>query len=540
MKTAYILLAILLLALGVSSCTRNHGGQGEGKDSAGVAKDVYTCPMHPSVVSDRPGACPICGMALVKKSLQKEASGKDLALLRGISISPTQRVVANVQTQIAQRRSMSRSIGAVGVVDFAEPLQATVTARFRGRIDKLHVKYTGEYVRKGAPLFELYSPDLITAQQDLIVALNELDRVKGRGGDAQAQQDLADAARSRLGIHFGMTEEQIADVEKTRRLKQQIVFHSPMQGTVLRKQVVEGQYIDEGSVLYQLADLSRVWVYLDVYEKDLRYIRRGQRVAVSTEAYPGETLEGRVTFIDPVMNGETRTARVRCEFANPDGKLKPNMYVQARLDTAPHDAIVVPASAVISDGTRNVVWIQTGPDIFEPREVITGSVTDTEAEILSGLAAGDTIVVHGGFLIDSESQLSMPGAASGHEGHGMKPAPGGAATEPDRGVMPGMRMEKKSGDSRQDPPDSVQTFRIHVEYSYAPDLIRVRKGVPVRLLFHRNEDSKCTEEVVFKDFGIRKILPAFQTTAVEFTPTKAGVFDFHCGMEMVHGKIEVK
>ncbi len=469
-------------------------------------KSYYTCPMHPSVISDRPGACPVCGMALVKKTNQKDASAEDLSMLQSVSLSPTQRVIANVATETVKKQTISRKVTAVGVVDFVEPNLAIVPARFRGRLEKLYANYTGEVVKKGQTLFELYSPDLISAQNELLLAAKN------------EQEGLLQASRDRLQIHFGLSESQIFEIEKNQKVLYAIPFHSPISGTVISKEIQEGQYVDEGMILYKLADLSRVWVYLDVYEKDIQFIKIGSAVQLITESYPNERFDGKVTFIEPVVNSETRTVRVRTEFTNLAGRLKPQMYVTARIITQSKNTIVVPSSVVISTGKRNVVWIEVKENRFEPRDVVVGIQTDDRVEILSGLKISDVVAVTGGYLIDSESQLQMPAPVGGHQ-HG-------ASTE-----------NKTSTDENTQPSNEVT---IVVDGGYSPSKIHARKGQKLTIHFERHDEVKCTDEVVFPDFKIKKYLTPHKTTSIEITPKQAGEFRFHCGMDMLEGKIIVK
>lgn len=521
-----IMLSIVLaLFIGCASDTKEKGSHEDSKTE--TAADYYTCPMHPSVISDRPGACPVCGMALVKKSPQQEMASEEMENIYAVSLSPTQRVLANVATEPVFRRALSREIETVGVVDIAEPLQATVSARFRGRIEKLFVNYTGELVKKGQPLFELYSPDLITGKREFLLAVDALSAAKEAGieQNIRMQEGLLRAIRDRLHIHFGMTDEQIAELESGRQIGNTVQFFSPIAGTVIRKQALEGQYVDEGMALYELADLSTVWMYLDVYEKDARFIRINQPIQITTEAYPGETFSGRAVFIDPVMDGETRTLRVRTEFPNPHLRLKPGMYVRAQIKISLGRPLVIPASAVISTGKRTVVWVEVKPNVFEPRDVTLGSTSDSFYEVISGLMEGDEIAVSGGYLIDSESQLQLPATAGVHKGHGV-------TTEPSR-------------EFRDAPPSSadgqaMDEINILVKGRYKPDVIRVKQGKPVRLHFYRDEDADCTNEVVFDDFKIRKRLPARQTTTIELPPAKPGEYHFTCAMGMVSGKLVVE
>jgi Cu(I)/Ag(I) efflux system membrane fusion protein len=417
---------IAFAATGLISCTKSPAPRA-GTDSTAVAEVYWTCPMHPSVHADKPGACPVCGMALVKKSAADHA-GVDTSAPGSVTISPRQRVLANISTVAAERRPFSREIGAVGVIAVAEPLQASVTARFRGRIEKLHVDATGATVRAGQPLFELHSPDVYSAAQELIIARAALTAASA-SGDATAenlQQGLFDAARTRLRIHFGLTDSQVEELSTMHEAHPTITYYSPMAGTVVRKEVVAGQYVDEGTVLYQIADYSRVWVYLDVAERDLRSVNVGQSMSIRTVAYPDETFTARITFIDPTMNAETRTVRVRAELPNPGLRLKPSMYITAAIASPRRNAIVVPAAALISTGSRNVVWVEAAPNTFEPRDVGVGDRADGMVEIVSGLAEGEHVASTGAYLIDSESSLSAPAKQGGRQA----PTP-----------MPGMEMK---------------------------------------------------------------------------------------------------
>lgn len=522
-------LLLVLAACGVSACTGGEAGNGAGQGD----KVQYTCPMHPSVLSDTPGACPVCHMDLVRKSDQTEMSAEEAAALHRVKLSPTQRVMANVETEGAMRAMFTREVAVVGVVDFAEPLEATVSARFRGRIEAMHVNFTGAVVRKGQPLFDLYSADVLTAQQDYLIAMRALTRAQEAGNAAaeEMQQSLVDGARTRLRMHYGLTTAQVAELERRGTVQPVVTYHAPMAGTVVRKQAVPGQYVDEGTPVLQIADLSRVWCYLDVSEQDLRSVRIGQRVALTTDAWPGETFAGRVTFIDPVMNGATRTVRVRAELANAGGRLKPQMYVKGVVSASSVEALAVPASAVIMTGTRAVVWIEVAKNEFEPRTVQTGARTDDRVEILSGLGEGDMVVVAGGYLLDSESALQHPAA------HAAGPAPAGPASPAAETASAAGGEEQQAAPQKK---GEVRTIRITVDGGYMPEQITVKKGERVRLVFNRVEDSRCTDEVVIPDFDIRKKLPAFKATAIELTPTKAGTFTFSCGMDMLHGTIVVR
>ena len=517
-----------VLVLGLVGCGhKEHSGSAAQGDTLSVphrgeTADYYTCPMHPSVRSDKPGACPICGMALVKKSAQARST-VDTAGLRGISLSPAQRIVANVTTVSAVRRALSTEVNAVGIVAAAEPSQAAVAARFRGRIEKLHVNTTGQRVRKGEPLFELYSPDLISAERDYLLAL-EAEKQSASAevaGTSSMQKKLLDASRDRLQIHFGFTDAQTAQLETSGRISNSVTVFSPISGTVLQKDVQEGMYVDEGMTLYQLADLSTIWAYLDVYEKDLRVVKPGQPIGVTTEAYPGTTFNGRVTFIDPVVNPSTRTVRVRTEFPNREGLLKPNMFIRAHISASAAPAIVVPQSAVLSTGPRTVVWVEVQPNQFEPRDVVLGAADDGQVEILSGIREGESVAQTGGFLLDSESALEQPGTADPHAAH-----------KAGKGLAQAGRAASA--------PAAESRVRIVVDGQYTPDIVHVRRDTPVKLEFFRKDGGACSSEVVFADLGLRRELPEGKTTIVELSPQKPGEIHFTCGMGMLHGTVIVE
>lgn len=517
MKTYALFLILLMAAVAGCTNTPSKDESSDGHDHASAqAEEYYTCPMHPSVRSDRPGACPVCNMALVKKTAQKDLNTEDLASLQAVSLSPTQRVMANVTTAPAVRRAMRRDIQAVGLISYAEPNYKHISARFPGRLEKLYLSYTGQPVRKGDPVADVYSPEAISAQQEYLLALDSYEQANtgGQSFTSYAGQ-LLEQAGEKL-YQWGFTKGQIARLRETRKVNYVVTIYSPISGIVVKKSVDPQHYAATGEDMFDVADLSVVWIYLDVYERDIRFISKGLPVEITTEAYPGEVFKGRVLFIDPVLNPETRTIRVRTEFANPNLKLKPNMYATARINIPKAEALVVPSTAVISTGKRNVVWIEVHENAFEPREVVTGAVSDGLTQILSGLNDGEQVVVTGGYLIDSESALLQPAAASLHAGH---------------------NTARPSGEV---PPPAANAIRIHVKDGYHPSEIRAKAGNKVTLEFYRDETSACSDEILISAFGIKKKLPAYQVTTVEFTPSESGEVVFTCGMEMLHGKLIVE
>ena len=368
--------------------------------------DVYYCPMHPTVVSDKPGACPICGMTLVKKTTGAVAAPQG-GELSAISLSPEQRVTANVKTVRVALDTHTGELVTTGRVTFDERRVAQVTAYTAGRIERLFVNFTGDSVRRGEAVGTIYSPDLFATQQEYLLAIENRARMQRAGfsGAHSASEDLVESTRRRLMLS-GMTAGQVAQLERTRKPIFATTVISPVSGVVTKKLAVEQQYVEQGQALLEVADLSKVWVEVDVYEQQLPSVRLGDRVEITAAAVPGRTFTGKVSFIVPVLQGATRTARVRVELPTPGLPLKPDMYVNARILGAPAPPhIMVPASAVIDRGQQQFVWVETQPGSYEPRRITTGGRHGDAIVIVSGLSEGEVVVVEGGFLLDSEAQL---------------------------------------------------------------------------------------------------------------------------------------
>jgi Cu(I)/Ag(I) efflux system membrane fusion protein len=430
----------------------DHDHAAEGKADQG--KQLYTCSMHPFIVKDKPGTCPICGMELIKK-IDGAAGGEQTAeekqqadMVGHVSLSPTQRVMANVATVEAKPGTLSKEINAVGIVQFDQSRQAKVTAWIAGRLDRLHVNKVGDYVSKERPVAEVYSPDLVATQQEYLLAIRSRDQLKNSPVAAIAGNGdgLVASARQRLML-FGVKESQIAELERAGKPNIRLPIYTPLSGVVIEKMMQQGQYVNTGDVLFNIADLSRVWVEVEVYENEFQSIHIGQQVEIRSQSFPGKPFSGRIAYIYPFLDPKTRTVKARVEMANPGMKLKPDMFVNAVIKVPLGRAIVVPLTALIDTGKRKVVWVESSPGMFEPRDVQTGQQTDDRVQILSGLKAGDKVAVSGGYLIDSESQLkggggqdhsqhsggASAGAAkpapagqqppTGHEGHGSQPAP---------------------------------------------------------------------------------------------------------------------
>lgn len=379
------------------------------------APDVYTCPMHPTVISDKPGSCPICGMSLVKKTVAP-AAGTSTHGLETISLSPEQRVTANVRTTQVVLDTHTGELVTTGRVTFDERRIAQVTAYAAGRIEKMYVNFTGDSVRRGEAVAAIYSPDLFASQQEYLLALENRERMRRAGfaGARSASEDLVESTRRRL-ILFGMTAAQVAQLERSHKPIFATNVVSPVTGVVTKKLALDQQYVEQGQPLLEVADLSNLWVEADVYEQQLPQVQIGQKVEITMAALPGKTFGGTVSFIQPVLAGASRTARMRIDLPNRGLQFKPDMYVNVRVFGFPMEKhIMVPPSAVVDRGQKQYVWVEKAPGEYEPREVRTGGRHGEAIVIVSGLQPGESIVVEGGFLLDSEAQLRGASSAGGH------------------------------------------------------------------------------------------------------------------------------
>jgi Cu(I)/Ag(I) efflux system membrane fusion protein len=440
-----ILLAGGALAGGVAYKKGWFTDDGDGHSKAEHAvKQLWTCSMHPFIIKDKPGTCPICGMELIKKLDSAPATGgaqtaeqkQQAEMLGHVSLSPTQRVMANVATVEVKQATLNKEINAVGIVQYDQSRQAKVTAWIAGRIDKLNVSTVGALVNKEKPVAEIYSPDLLATQQEYLLAVKSREQLKSSPIPSVSQngEGLVASARQRLML-YGVKDEQIAALENAGKPNIRLPIFTPQSGIVIEKMVQQGQYVNVGEVLFNVADLSSVWVEIEVYENEFPNIKIGQQVEIQSQSYPGKPFTGRVAFIYPFLDPKTRTVKARVEMPNPGMKLKPDMFVKALIKVPLGKAIVVPVTAVMDSGKRQTVWVESEPGMFEPREVQVGQQTDEKIQILSGLKAGDKVAVSGAYLIDSESQLKG-GGGQDHSQHTAgkpdekKPAAPGAPAKP--------------------------------------------------------------------------------------------------------------
>jgi Cu(I)/Ag(I) efflux system membrane fusion protein len=463
MKKKHIFILIVVLTIGLlvgrylvpssPEAVHSHGSM----DSSSVEPTIWTCSMHPQIQQPAPGDCPICGMDLIP--LLDDSSGDDGP--RTLSMSESSRALADIQTVEVQRDYPEAEIRLVGKLGYDETKVKSLTARYPARIDALYVNYTGISVARGEHLAQVYSPELLSAQRELIAAYQR-----------DSEGALAAAARNKLRL-WDLLPEQIEAILKRGTAEDDFELRAPISGVVVNKYVKEGDYVKTGEPLFRIVDLSELWLYLDAYESDITWLRFGQTVDFTVEAYPGEVFRGSITFIDPEFNAKTRTVAVRVNVPNPDGRLKPGMFargtVQSRIaedgnvyapnfagkwispmhpeivkdqpgscdvcgmDLVPAEELgyvsdagkaaplVVPASAVLRTGKRAVVYVEkTNAErpTYEGREIMLGPKAGEFYIVESGLEAGEVVVTNGAFKIDSALQIQAKPSMMSVSGEG--------------------------------------------------------------------------------------------------------------------------
>lgn len=405
---------------GTAPASMDHANRAE--HATAEAATIWTCSMHPQIRLPEPGQCPICGMDLIP--LEAGSGGGD-AGRRTLTLSPAARAIAEVSVTPAERREVRTTLRVVGKLEADETRTREISAWVAGRIDRLSIDATGVAVRAGQDLFDLYSPELYSAQEELLQAIAASEAMSHSGLESTRSSAVrtVNAARERLRL-WGLTAKQIEAVEARGKPSDHVTITAPMSGIVMHKAAVEGTYVKEGQHVYAIADLSMLWLQLDVYEADLAWVKVGDPVEFETDAYRGETFPGQVTFIDPVLDERSRSVKVRVNVENPHGRLKPGMFARAIVHSRiPGDEdgppLVIPKSAPLVTGKRAVVYVED-PEMrgrYRGREVVLGPEADDVVVVRRGLAAGELVVTNGAFKIDSalqiqakESMMSAPGA----------------------------------------------------------------------------------------------------------------------------------
>jgi len=447
--------------------------------------ELWTCSMHPSVQMPTAGDCPLCGMDLIPMETGGGAASDGAKTLR---LEEGQKAIAGIQTTAVIRKETAHEVRLVGKLEVDETALATLSAWVGGRLDRLYVDYTGIKVRPGDHMAEIYSPQLFHAQQELIVAVESARRFAGNPDESLKKISNATvvAARKKLSL-YGLSDKQQQEILDRGEPTEEITLTAPIGGTVIHRNAVEGQYVDEGDPLYTIADLNQLWLELDAYESDMPWLRYGQDVQFEVDAWPGEIFHGSISFIDPVLDPETRTVHVRVEVDNSDGRLRPEMYVRAKLMTMvvgsgqpasvdlsgkwmcpmhpeviadtettcpicgmdleaveslgfskPTDSadapLLIPITAPLLTGNRAIVFVEIpgkelhGASVFEQRDVVLGPRAGDYFVVSEGLAEGELVVSRGAFTIDSEQQLrgkpSMMAPDGGGDGGGHAGMPG--------------------------------------------------------------------------------------------------------------------
>jgi len=456
------ILASVLVSGGYWIISRHNAAQGLAT-SPEVQK--YHCPMHPQYISDKPGDCPICGMKLVpmESAASPESASQGEQASQGSAVAPAKKErkilywtdamnpgdrydkpgkapdgmdlvpvyeeespsttgpavsgyapikipkdrlqMMGVTTEKARLMSLDQSIRTVGMVTADETRISHIHTKFEGYIEHIFVNYVGQQVRAGQAVFSVYAPDLVATQKEYILALEARDQWEKSGTDVRLPGiDLVEAARQRLAL-WDISPDQIARIEKTREPIRDLVIYSPVNGIVSAKTAVQGNRVMPSDTLYDITDLSSVWVLADLYEINVPFVKIGDPATISLSYDPGRIFKGRVSFIDPNVDAKSRTVKVRIELENPSGLLKPDMYAEVVLGGQLGRGVAVPDSAVMGTGEREMVFIAKGDGLFEPREVKTGVKVRGFYEIKKGVKAGEDVVTGANFLLDSESKL---------------------------------------------------------------------------------------------------------------------------------------
>ncbi len=575
-----LVLAISALLIGYWDVLRHYYDRYTRPPSAASAKarsDIeFFCPMHTFIVRDVKGKCPICGMDLAQRKRGEKTELPEGAVSR-VQVSPLQIAEAGVVTEQVHYRLLARHIRAVGTVEVNERTQAEIAARFPGRVEQLLVNYVGAEVKKGEALARFYSPKYQAAAQEY------LQSISAGSGPTSA---IAQAARRRL-LLAGFAESQIDEMARIGQAEPYITYYSPISGTVLERDAVQGKYVEEGARLFSLADLSTVWVQVRILESDFASVRLNQPVEIRAVAVPGLLFVGHVSFVYPTVDVDSRSVRVRVEVRNPDRKLRPGMYVTAVLHSpvggfeplAPPDSTYLAedpgattaslASPPFPSGTPGVPsteWETGYTCLMHPEHLqdAPGTCTLCDCGMMMTkwrrekvLAVPERAVIDTGlrqFVYVEQSagvfdahQVTL-GEAAGEWYPvlaGLKPgmsvaAAGSFLLDAENRLNPSSDINNPQAEPSSKPSPGEPT--VVVKGSYKPEMLHISPSTDgrIRIVFDRQEESACTAKVVFPSLGIERDLPPFQKTAIDLPTTATGTIPYSCGMDMIHGTLMIE
>ena len=402
---------IALMAMGAAACRGSKPAVAE----QGAQAVRYHCPMHPSYVSDKPGDCPICGMRLVpmESSAPPAADARDDSAGRAVlTLSAERRQMLGVRSDVVRRTALERTIRTVGRVAVDERRLHHIHTKYEAYVEQLYVDFTGKFVRRGEPLLSLYSPELVATQQEYLLAYRAQKQLGGSALPQVARSgiDLLEAARQRL-LLWDIRPADIERLESSGEARRTLDLHSLVSGYVVQKTAYHGMRVTPPDTLFDIADLSHLWVLADVYESDLAAVRLGMPAELSVPYLPGGSWRGTVTYVAPMVEEKTRTIKVRVDVDNSKEELKPEMYADVTLRTALGEGLVVPESAVVHAGERQLVFLDLADGRLEPRPVQLGAKVAAGVQVLAGVSEGDRVVSSANFLLDSESSLKATVAA---------------------------------------------------------------------------------------------------------------------------------
>lgn len=383
---------------------------------------LYQCPMHPAVVRDHPDNCPICGMKLErvdraapKATAEHEAHDVDTHGLTTVEIDPVRQQLIGLKTIEVGRGPVAGSLRSVGRVAIDETRIRNISLKVPGFVERVYVDFVGKRVAKHDPLFSIYSPELFAAQAEYVLAL-KTENALTHAGAAKDGAALVQAARRKLAL-WDVPDAAVEELARTGVPQKTLTFNSPIAGVVTKKAVVEGMRLDVGAMPYEIVDLSSVWVLADVYESELRFVKPRMAATLKLNAFPDREWKGKVVFLDPLLDAQTRTVKLRLTFPNPSGDLRPEMFGEVVLSRDAREVLRVPADAVIDSGTDKLVFVALGAGKFQPRQIELGEGDREFMEVVSGLSAGERVVARANFLIDSESRLRASLAEMAPQAH---------------------------------------------------------------------------------------------------------------------------